>query len=463
MPSLNSTLIAPLTLAWCNRTSASGSAVTSNKISVYPDGHSSLGILTPTVAFSSQYSVFQARWRMRRRYIPSIASAMDPTGADVWTQFGSWQGSDESSVTAFSTFTIFGSTRAFNPSVTLSYELGSSDYDLIEYEFQVRVLNTTTGECSEWCSDTLQICYVPSIEVNGTLLADGSMDLEIACENSSRDIYLSVVNFISAGEVYGRRVYLTSVLSNGVVSTLNIAAEYVRSSMSLQCTVKMDTLEYDVIPIVIAPHVPGVIVEPEIHFEDTPIYTSISVTGTYDNVSIVATWDDCEGNEHFEMLDAAEFSDEEHIARLVAPPLNTPIHFRVACTHENTWKAWTYAHVVSSKSIIVSDDDGITFDFGAAAKYQISPNVSIVDMADGSSRSNYGIGAAKKITMDAFIIKYQSNPWVSELAKLYSSHDWWFRTPIGDRFRIAITSVVVDEFVNSPRMAVALSAKEVAQ
>lgn len=129
---------------------------------------------------------FQANYRMRRRYKPSEAILIDPTGADVWEDWGAWQGvnvdiSETASEvgTANTALPVFSWLKISGADVKIQPSYDLTTYDAIEYELRVRQFNATTKEVSEWAVQTIRLDYLPNTTTAAQRNADGSVTISV--------------------------------------------------------------------------------------------------------------------------------------------------------------------------------------------------------------------------------------------------------------------------------------------
>ena len=334
MPSVTSAYTAPQSIAWTN------SAGNSYGPHMLVDSTGTAVRLSRKVRWRSNYATFQVQWRTRQRKAPGVAIVTDPTGADVWSDWSAWAGSDDSTSTPFTTTAADGTVTA-DTTVDLSYDMTA--YDLTEVEVRVRVINATAGTCSAWSTSTLKIHYLPTLTLTGTLQADGSLSVAVS-SNFLRTQTLRINQVYSGAKAKVSKIGLATWTWEGSSATFTLDAPYVYDNLKVYAFLIIDG--YDghsaFYPVTIGSYTPPTISEPSVAFTDTKTHTVLAVTGTYSAVAASVSWTDGLGHDHFEVLDVK--GSGPFTATVEAPPLGVEATYRVSCITASGWKAWTYTH-----------------------------------------------------------------------------------------------------------------------
>lgn len=428
------------------------------------------------LTWTSSCSTFQVQWRRRRRYSPAKALAVSSSGADVWEEWGEWEGSDLSGDAAIAATNDHGAIWALDEPFEIPYEF--SEYDLWEYQVRVRVLDASSLACSEWAYETLRAAFMPQWEYgSATRNADGSVTLEVN-HNMTRPCSFKLGE-LKSSTTLGAILGITKTIGkmNEKVAlpagggTVVIPANIIGSYKSIK-TPNAQLTSYDA---AIVPGVAGLgftvgqvsedesITAPAATFEDTDLSTCVAVADAgYDNVFVTAEWEDAYGNPHVESLDVAGAWEAE----LFAPPYGVEIAYRITAAKGATWRTSTFLRTLNRRwthmSFVSEDGETVVIRYKTTRKVTASVEGEAVKCAGRKNPvARHGMGGASKIVAEGKILDpmYSAGgAWLPDIEKLRSNKTWIYRDPEGRRMRVMVKSVATSSQTTSgPRGIVDVS------
>ena len=444
--------------------------------------------------------VFQAQYRVRKRYSPSNATALliDNSGSEVWTDWSEWTNEDDSTgeipdkasdvVTYWRNEYYPRIARATwnKPFVHTYSEL--TDFDKYHYEFRIRLYNSAANECGNWTTCGLTMCFAPAITgYNITKLSTGAWQCVINT-NWQRTVYYQVNEIVdpSTGLVYqtmmGTVAYVSGSSSSGEV-TFTLPANFTNKQINNKLyfrhadlyvledgkkferwlSLEIPSTTYDGV------FYPKTRVEPSLP-EPRSTYDSQNQklvwytestnksTTVYDDVHLSLTWTDHNNSKRTELYDMQyDSSAKKWYTTIENPPFDIDFEVIVVVVANGEWQGYRY-----NNSINVPSNGLICFNSEQVGSTRLKYNQSITlndeiagETIDVVGRdypiSRYGGSQSKTLKIDAQMLNSSltgGDGWKGDLAKLTSQCDWVLRIPGGEKYRVFIESL--DRSTSSP-------------
>ena len=439
--------------------------------------------LTIYPCITTTYSTVQVQSRVRHRYNLASGLVIDPTGAEVWTDFADWSspGTSTTSMTAASWEWWDTIKYAAGQSQTFSYDL--STYDMHEMEVRARVYNASNDTASEWGYATTRIVYRPELTAcTATTQSDGSLSMTFST-NFARGARLELTKFqrcndafvannVLAGEsgIDIHRAYLVKTTASGVSAGSVWAKSAKLITSDGAGTGHWQTGTAYVAPTedagddggcsLIASSAGGYVVAPGSHVNPSdvpnPTVTVTSATGTAcvlsiscacDHVVARAEYTDADGNSATVMLDVTG-GTSTWTATLDSPPYGVPITIKTACCNASgAYKLATneITAITGEHASLDGDGDhvGITYNGEFDQNTELAGE-SVQVAGRKLPVSRHGQQVSRTFAVKGTIVFPSVFPngdmELSGLNVLDNPHDWLFRNPAGMRRRVRVVS-----------------------
>lgn len=197
--------------------------------------------------------------------------------------------------------------------------------------------------------------------------------------------------------------------------------------------------------------------EPDFTLTETPTGLQVDVVheaaaGTYaayDSVSVAYSWTDSRG-----VLTAGSIQlvkDVDWTGEIPAPPVGAVVDFTVTAT--GTYNSYQVQNFVSdsytmgdSKWFMLSHGSELVWlGYELSISRNVDNNVTVTKLASGRNIARYGAGGETKLTLSGTILDTVrrgniSSIWLPDAQKLDESHDWYLRSPEGERFKVTVES-----------------------
>lgn len=457
MATLTDKYAVPTSIAWT--TSTTGTSITDERGAADVPAAGA----TYAVVWTSQYKTFQCQWRIRSRKAPAVAILTDPTGADVWTDWGEWQGANIDQ-DATSAVTQCGSQVRLNQTFTWSYDISAND--LHEYEFRVRVINTPDLKVSDWCYQTLKVRYSPTMTLT-------------SCSEAKDGAAVTVNTGWPRGMQSFRTLRYQRPVDGGSTAMLD-NVDVQRADGSASSTVAWDEPQKHVVDysggkavicqvlaftsdgaqawpgwtvlsggygvFTVGAHTPsGSVSTPTVltAAADDALTVTVSTTGTdWDSVMASVTWTDGMGNAG--QADAALVSHASRAWTLEAwaPPFDVSLNVRVSVTKGTGWRTATATATLPSngRASFCSPDAGeVAILYDLTHSQVIETPVEVVQLADGRNVERRGLGCLRSFAVAGRYITDEQTQ--ADFEPLRERGGWILRLPQGIRCPVAIQEV----------------------
>lgn len=468
-----------------------------NPGTVYPDSSSSVDIVKPNFGIPNTFyfafirngslSKFQIMYRVRKRYTPSAAWAIDDSGGNVWTDWTDWtteKGTVDDPGEEVATTKIVAKSSAASYALwtkAFAHKYSEVDeYDRIVYQFRVRAYNSVANTCGKWWQCELPVTYAPAI--TGLAVqwrSDGGFDVAVQT-NSQRNVRArvdtsfmydtsypvgwrwralrnqtvcdktagadSMAFTIPAADVRSNRaLYLTSRLAlaedTSVFRPLSCSADYADGRYSV--FTPQDRTE---------PTLP----EPTITTDTTGQNLQVYVASSGDNYTDVqgsAGWTDLAGEERDVPLSFSyDSSAKRWVANYWLPPMDVKMDIRVAVVGDD-WKAYKLTGVVVPSNGYIRFSRTLAHDRSQSVFLKYNQSVTLSDEIAGETVecvgrefpvSRYGGVKTRTIKLDASYIHPDylgGNGWKNSVECLTQANDWVLRIPGGEVYRVMVSSL----------------------
>jgi hypothetical protein len=439
------------------------------------------------IMWYSQYYTFQVQYRERRRLSPAKATAVYGSSGEQWTDWSEWTWCDaptgETAGDTVRTDTV-RTNMGFSYTVQeFDFPLDFGDYDAIEYEARVRVINEDPVGYSEWQTATLRVSYEPPISVTAEQTDTGlTVTLTTAWQRggtvklyAGQDLGEHVIETrltkTVTGESTGELIEVTDESTGELIEvysgnvTVDIPASAVSYLRDTSKTLKISGnsvfaphggssfcfSQQDISSIPFAAHAnPSTV--PELHISMTSDERVSVVDSGYTSVYMYASWEDDEGNAYSSELDVTHESGQPWYGSLECAPYDSDVYVRCVGVTSKGWTQDTTVLTIPSHSRFT-----ITNDTGSASIVLLdtdSPLSLDEDLATetakpfGANRAHsaYSEGGERAISLSGVVLrggvenKRSQTTHKNLLAVLRHKGDSWLRTPGGGRFRVAIKS-----------------------
>ena len=425
------------------------------------------GGATANICWTSSYKTFQCQWRTRARKSPSAAILVDPTGADVWSDWGNWQGANIDT-DATSAVTISGSDVKLTAAESWSYSISTED--LIEYEVRVRVINTSNVNVSDWAYGTLVVSYAPTITLTScsedkdgatvTLSTGWPRPLRSLRTSRYQRVYDATVGTLT--QIGVDEAQHADGTDAGSISWHEPQKHVVDYNGGKAVICHIDALTGDIAhPTVGLTIDHGYWVMPG---DDALTITVTTSSTDWDSVLALVTWTDGMGRTGQVDAELVSHTTGRWTLQAWAPPFDVVCDVRVSVTKGAGWKTASTTATVPSNgraSFVRQGGDEVAILYDLAHSQTIEPAVEVVQLADGRSVERRGLGALREFDVAGrYITDEQSQ---ADFEPLRSQGGWVLRLPLGIRCPVAIQSVTVGTDAAFKLRAVSVQCAEVAE
>ena len=402
------------------------------------------------VTWYSPCVTFQAQWRRRRRYSPAKALAVSLTGADVWEEWGEWEGSDLSEDAAVIPLNPMVNYRVLDVPFEIPYDF--SEYDRYEYQVRVRVIDEPSLLCSEWAYETLVASFEPEWSFGDvTRRADGGLDAEIVC-NSLRPFQFKLGRVRKNYKTVGSWNEWVSLPAGGGAVSIPASAVGAYDEVDAgYANIKTydGRLVFGQDDYLVVGQAPDdeTITAPVVAFEDTNLSTRATVEDAgYDNVFVTAQWEDAYGNPHVESLEVTGAWE----AAFPAPAYGVEITYFVTTVVGGKWRTSTFIRTFDGKGRMsfANGEDYVELMYDTSWKADASLEGEYVKCAGREKPvARHGEGATNKVTAQGTLLSSRatgtraSSAWLPEVQLLKSNRTWLYRSPLGERMNVMVNSV----------------------
>lgn len=432
--------------------------------------------------------VFQAQYRMRKRYSPSNAAALliDNSGSEVWTDWSEWTNEDDSTgeipdeasdVGIYEREGAQGYRATWNKSFAHTYsEL--TDFDKYHYEFRVRLYNSAANECGQWTVCALPMCFAPAITgYSITKLSDGAWQCVIntnwqrsvyalmrtPCNKTGASLVQSAIGLAPSNGDGELRFQIPANFINARIDN-NV---YFRES---KLYITEDGIQFGRwLSIEIPPYAgyqgvfyPKARTEPSLPKPTTTynpynqkftwyVESSDKSTTVYDDVQVSITWIDNNNDKRTELYEMQyDASSKKWYTTVKNPPLDVNFTVTTVVVANGEWKAYVYDYEIKvpSDGLICFDNDQ---NKSVRLKYNQSVTVNdeiageVVDVVGRNYPvSRYGGTQAKTVKIEAQMLNSNlagGDGWKADLSILTTQCDWVLRIPGGEKYRVFIESL----------------------
>lgn len=406
------------------------------------------------ITWSSACKTFQVQWRVRRRYSPAKALAVSPSGAEVWEEWGEWQGSDLSEDVAIDAVCPYGNVWYLNQPFSFDYDF--SEYDRHEYQVRVRVIDESSLLCSEWAYATLDVTFRPSWRFSHVERNAEGIGIGFECDNPGPiQAGVTKIAYTDGTTVWseiGQKVQWLpeggGVISMPVTVKKTTTHLLLWGRVYLQNGVTVTILSNQ--KVAIGAHVDDEeITAPSVSFDDADDATVLTIADAgYSNVFASAEWTDAYGDVHTEQLDVTGAWE----ARFPAPPYGVEVIYRVSVVGEGGWRVSEFIRTVEARGRMsfIDGDDYVELLYDTSWKADSSLEGEAVRCAGRAKPvARYGKGATTKVTAQGTLLFSRASAartasaWLPEVQLLRSNRTWIFRNPLGERMNVMINSVAM--------------------
>lgn len=475
MATLTDKYAVPVSVAWTDTLTNAGTVHTMTAASVPASG------LTAAICWISSYKTFQVQWRMRARKSPAAAILDDPTGADVWTDWGSWQGADiDQDQTTPVTQLSNGRVRV-TATETWTYDVTATD--LIEYEVRVRVINTPDLTVSDWAYATLPVMYSPTLALTSceespdgcTVTMDASWPRGLSSLRTS--LYAKVYSETATTQIDGATYQRADGTSTATWTEPSKHIVDYNGSKAVLCTVQALTTDGADVAISlptfankrvlsVGAHTPssGVSI-PTVTTEPAGDALAVTVTPSgadWDSVMASVVWTDGMGRAGQVDATVADHTGTTWTLEAFAPPFDVELEVRVAVVKGAGWRSATETVTIPSNgraSFCHMDAGEVAIEYDLTHSQTIEPEAEVVQLADGRTVERRGLGCLRQFDVEGrYVTDDHDQGYFKPLRQLAG---WVLRLPEGIRCRVAVQEVAVSTDAAYKLRAVSVQCTEV--
>lgn len=411
------------------------------------------------LTWSSDLKTFQVQMRSRKRKSPANAASVSSSGADVWTEWTVFKGSDLSADTAADTTHAYGSTHYLTSPLTFAYDF--ADYDFHEYEVRVRSIDATSLLCSEWAYQLLKVRYRPTWDFSECASNGGETEVLVTC-NSARPSTLtlrSVTDAETGAKLYSGNGRFALPAGGGIVKLPFSAGPRTELTFNGTLTTSDGSIFSQKTTLSVGKDVQDETIKaPEVTFEDYADSTRVCVDGLDSDASVYidAEWTGTDGELHCEefyipgpmtYLPEEEGSKPWGAVYFKAAPVGVEVRYLVTVYVNGLWNSFDFSHTapIDGRMAFVDGKDVIVLRYDTSYSYGYTPEGDEVKCAGRSKEvARFGTGGTHKMSATGTVLSPRIDPngcWIPDVEKLRGNRTWLYRDPLGERARVRVRSL----------------------
>ena len=483
-----------------------------NRGVVYPDSSCSIDIIRsdfkiPNTFYFTFYrseglKQFQIMYRYKKRYAPANAavSTLDTSGADVWTDWSTWEtetGTQDDPGEEVASINITGDLVVWKKELAHTYS-EINDFDKVIYQFRARAYNSALNECGQWYVCDLAVTYPPAITGYSCTheIIGGTEGMRVGIRtNYQRPVKLTLKksSYDPTNEYIVREtsstpdidlisftlpsIYINSTSADFLYSVLADANDANCCRWCATITPSYKNRRYWYSFVFSESHVEPTLPEPKVEYDASnqqiTFYVKSSNTSptTYDTVQGSIQWEDANTNKAsiLELDFSYDKTTSKWSATALKPPLDLPLTLKLAVITDDYMTRQYTNIIVPSNGLLCFDGDL------GSVRLKYNQSISTGDTIAGETIecvgrefpiSRYGGVLSREIKLEATMLNSDilgGDGWKSNVEPLSGQADWILRIPGGEKYRVMITSLDrnTENPTNNKLLSVSISCKVV--